>query len=270
MIGAGAVGRSIALALFKGGASISGVFSRHTHSARALAKKVQAEEFGTLNSLTHLGSVVILCVPETEIRTIARIIAKKQQSLKGKLFVHTSGSRTSSELLPVKTKGATVGSFHPMQTFPQKKAAVFNNIWIALEGDRSAVNRSKQLAKILGANTFVISKEAKVQYHICGVFASNYLVTLMSVIEHISTNADIPKANVWRIFRPIIDQTIDNVVALSPKKALTGPIVRGDLETVQRHIRALSQKKLRHMLPLYTALGIATARLASRRKDIKK
>jgi predicted short-subunit dehydrogenase-like oxidoreductase (DUF2520 family) len=102
-------------------------------------------------------------------------------------------------------------------------------------------------------------------YHASAVFASNYLVTLFSVVEEISGIIRIPKKNIWKIYSPLIFQTIHNAMNSSPAAALTGPIVRGDTETIAKHINALSIPKLRHLALLYSALGIETTRLAKKK-----
>ena len=95
-----------------------------------------------------------------------------------------------------------------------------------------------------------------------GVFASNYFVTLLSVVEKLAADSGISRRLIWKIYQPIIGQTLRNVVGSSPASALTGPIARGDTETVIRHLRALSTKKLAHLTALYSSLGIETIRLA--------
>lgn len=268
IIGAGAVGRSIALALFHGGAKVDGVYSLHGNTARVLSKKVKARISGSIGEISNVADQVILCVPDGKIASVATTLAQQRHSLKNSTILHTSGALSSSELAAVKKQGAAVGSFHPMHTFPRNARISLKGIWCAIEGDTAALKVAKQLAKILHAQTFTISKEEKVLYHTAGVFASNYLVTLLSVVERIAAEVGIPRKNLWKIYGNIIRQTLENVLSSSPAEALTGPIARGDVETVTRHLDALSGKSLNHLLPLYSALGIETARLA--RKKINK
>ncbi|MBI2428277.1 MAG: DUF2520 domain-containing protein [Ignavibacteriales bacterium] len=266
IIGAGAVGHSIALALFYGGVKIDGIYSLRGKTARALSKKVKARISGPISALSDVSERVILCVPDKEIASVATILTQQCRSLKSRIVLHTSGAHSSSELLPVKIKGASIGSFHPMQTFPANKRISLKGVWCAVEGERSALKFAKQLAKIFHAQTFTISKEEKVLYHAAGVFASNYLVTLLSVVERIAIESGIQRKNLWKIYGNIIRQTLENVLSSSPAEALTGPIARGDVETVAGHLEALSGKKLNYLVPLYSALGIETARLARKKK----
>lgn len=265
IIGAGAVARSIALALFYGGVKIDGIYSLHGNSAELLARKVKARVFGRITDISSVAGVTVLCVPDGSISSTAGLIAKQCTNLKHKVIIHTSGALSSNELGILKKRGASVGSFHPMQTFPKNRNTQLKDVWIAIEGERRALHAGRELAKILGAHTFAISKEAKVLYHTAGVFAANYLVTLLSAVEQIAKEIDIPRKNLWNIYTPIIEQTLSNVIATSPEEALTGPIARGDLGTVTKHVRALSTKKLNHLVPLYAALGVETARVARKR-----
>ncbi|MEW5798630.1 MAG: Rossmann-like and DUF2520 domain-containing protein [Bacteroidota bacterium] len=266
IIGAGAVGRSIALALFYGGVKIDSIYSLHGRTARDLSKKVKARISGSRGEISDVADHVILSVPDGEITSVASTLAQRCGALNRKIILHTSGALSSSELLAVKKRGASVGSFHPMQTFPRNTRISFKDVWCAIEGDTRALKFAKRLAKIFHAHTFAISKEEKVLYHTAGVFASNYLVTLLSVVERIALESGIPRKNLWKIYGNIILRTVENVLVSSPADALTGPIARGDVETVTRHLEALSTTTLNHLVPLYSALGIETARLARKKK----
>ncbi len=266
IIGAGAVGRSIALALFYSGIKVAGIYSRNGRSAAAIAKKIRAKNTGKVKDFQWSADVVIIAVPDADIRTVVKEISSTARSLKGTTVLHTSGALTSDELLMVKRKGAFIGSFHPLQTFPDsKRRTSLNNIWCAVEGDISAIKVSRMLATRLGASIFEITKKQKTLYHASAVFASNYLVTLLSVVEEIAGAIHIPKKDLWKIYSPLIMQTVKNVLNSSPRAALTGPIVRGDLTTVVKHIKALSGPQLTHLVTLYSALGIETTRLAQKK-----
>jgi predicted short-subunit dehydrogenase-like oxidoreductase (DUF2520 family) len=266
IIGAGAVGRSIALDLFYKGVPIAGVYSRSGRTAKGLGKRVNARFAGVLDKTSVLSSLIIIAVPDTEIKNVAAIIGKISISLKDTVIVHTSGAFSSAELQLLHKRGGATGSFHPMQTFPRTKQSRLRGIWIAVEGDTRAVAHCRRMAKLLGTHTFPISKEAKVLYHMTGVFASNYFVTLLSVVEKLAGESGIPPSLIWKIYQPIIGQTLRNVVGSSPASALTGPIARGDTETVIRHLRALSAKKMSHLAALYSSLGIETVRLAKEKR----
>lgn len=266
IIGAGAVGRSIALALFYKGIAIDGIYSLSGKSARTLGKKVRSNHSGVLDRHSIMSRLIVVAVPDSAIRTVAGTIGRILPSMKNRTVIHTSGACSSDELHGLKKRGGSTASFHPMQTFPRSKATRLKGIWIAVEGDTRARAQCSALAKILDARTFTISKEAKVLYHMAGVFASNYFVTLLSVVEKLAAESGIPPSLIWKIYQPIIGQTLRNVVGSSPGSALTGPIARGDTVTVMKHVRALSKKSLTPYKALYSALGIETVRLLKEKK----
>lgn len=266
IIGAGAVGRSIALALFHSGVKITGIYSRNGKSAVAVGNKIRARNIGMLKDLQFSSDVLFIAVPDDTIRSVAEEISSAAGSLKGKTVFHTSGALTSDELLTLKRKGVSTGSFHPLQTFSEsKRRTSLNNIWCAVEGDTKAVKVAQAIAKKMKSNIFHISKKEKTLYHVSAVFASNYLVTLLSVVEKIAETIHIPKKVIWKIYSPLVHQTVLNVLNSSPKTALTGPIARGDIQTVTQHIKALSNKRLNHLVTLYSVLGIETTRLVKKK-----
>ncbi len=255
----------MAYALFDRRVKIDGIYSERGASARRVAKQVKTKNFGTLRDIKKIEGIVILAVPDSRIKSVADELSSKQTSFQGKTIFHVSGALTCDELSSLKTKGASVGSFHPMQTFPRNVTTSLDGIWCAIEGDPIALRVMKQFAKFLGVNIFTIPKEAKVLYHTAGIFASNYVVTVMSVVEEIAAVLKLSPEKIKKIYYPIMLQTMNNVMRATPEKSLTGPIVRGDVETVKKHLNALGKGKLNHLVPLYSALGIETVRLAKRK-----
>ena len=266
IIGAGAVGRSIAFALFYSKVKINGIYSENGVSARTLARKVRCNNFGMLNNNAQLSELIIIAVPDSRIKDIVKSLAKDSGSLKNRSIFHTSGALTSDEISVLRKKGAAVASFHPLQTFSRlKEQTSLKDIWCAVEGDQKAVAVARVLGKKIGMNIFTVLKKNKVLYHASAVFASNYLVTVLSVVETISEFIHIPPKKVWKIYSPLVLQTVYNAIKFSPATALTGPIVRGDVETIAKHIKALSIPPLKHLAVLYSVLGIETTRLVKKK-----
>lgn len=267
IIGAGPVGRSLAIALHKGGSSPKAIFSKRSGSASSLARSSGSAIHGRVHEFQPISKIVIIAVPDDEIAGIAERISRVNHSLKGTIFLHTSGARSSDELLPLKRRGASIGSLHPLQTFSRKKVRTeMKGIYCAVEGDRAAVRAARSVVRTIGARHFSIRKHEKIVYHIAAVFASNYVVTLISAAEQLGKKISIPEKDLRKALAPIIRQTVENVLNTSPAEALTGPIKRGDTATVQRHLQALaSSVSLKQFLPLYAVLGLETARLSKRR-----
>lgn len=266
IVGAGTVGRSIAHALFYSRVKIEGIYSDKGKSAAKLAKIIHCNNYGILNEQSSLSDIVIIAVPDKNIKNVAGVISKNLNKVRNRIIFHTSGALDSEILSEVKKKGAVCASFHPLQTFSRsKKLTSMMGIWCAVEGDRRAISVAHELGKALRANIFTISKKDKPLYHATAVFASNYLTTILSIVEELSAYIRIPKKKIWKIYSPLILQTVLNTFNSSPAEALTGPIVRGDTETIKKHIKALSTPSLKHLAMLYSVLGIETTRLVKKK-----
>jgi predicted short-subunit dehydrogenase-like oxidoreductase (DUF2520 family) len=268
IIGAGAVGYALALSLHKKQYFIRAVFSKSGKSARLLGKKVGASQSGILSTQDRDTGIFFIAVPDDQIKIVVRRLLHRHSDFSGSHVFHTSGALSSDVLLPLKKKGAAVGSFHPIQTFPRSKigSVNFRGIFVAVEGDRKAVATGKRIARGIGSRPFVLSSQQKVLYHIAAVFGSNYFVTLLSVVEELGLRIGVPQRKIIAMIEPLILQSLKNVRIGSASSALTGPIARGDVRTISKHRGALKTKTLRHISELYTALAKATARLASKKK----
>lgn len=270
IIGAGSVGTSLAGVLPKTSFKIQRVISADGKSARALAGKFHSKESGALHDgWKEWEGIIFIAVPDDEIANVAVQLALMQESFRGSIVFHLSGALTSDILKPLKKKGAAVGSFHPLQTFPIRNDGrnVWKDIGIALEGDRNAVRAGERIARSLRARPFIIRSKEKTLYHIAAVFGSNYVVTLFSIVEELGRIAGLPRGKTVSIFAPLVRTTIANVERYSPKIALTGPIARGDVRTIRKHIAELSRRKMKDILSLYILLGYHTAHLAFQKKS---
>lgn len=225
-----------------------------------------------------IADVIIICTKDKDIHSAATGILKSGIALKRKVIMHISGERNSDELLNLKHRGASTGSFHPVQTFNKKAASypgTFENIYIAVEGDDKAIRRALRIAHSLGSIPFQIRKSDKILHHICCVFASNYLVSLIKGIQVASSKIrhrrirknGFNKTYFFDIYKPLIDRTLANISLSGTESALTGPIIRNDTETVAEHIKIL-KKQLPELLPLYIIMGIDTVKTALKKKSL--
>ncbi len=264
IIGAGSVGKALALALPKQKFIVENIISRTKKSAEKIAKIVKANpiELSLLKNISFKG-IIFITVPDDAIKNVVDILVQSKNKFSNTIIFHTSGALSTSILQPLKKKSASVGSFHPLQTFKKNEIQknIFQNIWFAIEGDKKAIAVGKNIASSFKAQSFILKKEQKTLYHIGAVFASNYFVTLLSVVEEIGKKIGIPKEKVISIYEPIIAQTLHNVKTSSAVQSLTGPIARNDVQTIQKHIQELSKKKNKHLLPLYSTLGLATVKI---------
>ncbi len=268
IIGAGSVGTALALAFREKKYPLRVVLSKDGKSARTLGQRVRAPH-AKLSSTHHLSvkGIIFIAVPDGEIKNVVHILSRWDEDFSRSIVFHTSGALSSKILSPLQRRGATVGSFHPLQTFPKSDitSGLFKDIWIGIEGDKKAVSAARRIVHDFAARSFVLSSQQKVLYHVAAVFSSNYFVALLSVVEELGKRIHIPRRKMISIVEPLIHQSLMNVKKYSAASALTGPIARGDVHTLKRHRAELKKKGLSDIAHLYSALAKETSKVASRK-----
>ena len=266
LVGAGRVGSALARGLAAEGYRIVSIISRSGKSGLALARSVKCKKVSTVPAdIDPSTEIILIAVPDAALDRVAADIARVKGLPFGKLIVmHTSGALSSEHLKPLAAKGASTASFHPMQTFPARNRSVkLQGIAFGVEGTERALARAELMARALGASTVTIDPALKPLYHIACVFSSGYLVILLKTIQELAVALKIPRP--WTgVFGPLMTSAMQNTIRTSPADALTGPAARGDIATVELHLRAL-QERAPHLLPLYTVAGIESARTAFER-----
>ena len=267
VVGAGAVGTALARRLAERGAPVRAILSRDGATAQALADRVGAAVASDRGSaLPDDVRLVLLCVPDDAITTVAETLAAVPHQWAHTIVGHTSGARTAEVLAPLARKGAPTLSFHPLQTFtPETPPEAFADVVIGIEGDPDAVSAGVALARGLGARPVTLTARGKALYHCAAALASNGLVALIAVVEELLAAADLDDeaGSAIDLMGPLVEQTWDNLEASLPEHALTGPVARGDAATVKAHLEAL-QNDVPHLVPLYAALSTEMTRTAVR------
>lgn len=208
-------------------------------------------------------SVVILAVPDDAIPPLADALAASGGVRAEQVVLHLSGSRGHEVLQGLASSGAALGSLHPLQTLvePDRAPLHLRGAWAAVEGMPRAVELAERLARAVGLRPFRVRPEDKPLYHAGAVFASNYFVVVEAVAEQLLRQAGLSEADAWAALRPLVRGTLDNLVREGPLKALTGPVLRGDAETVARHLAALPEA----VVGLYRGLSTSALDLARQR-----
>jgi predicted short-subunit dehydrogenase-like oxidoreductase (DUF2520 family) len=259
LIGPGAVGSALALDLVAAGFRFLAVIGRDPDRTREAGERLGAGRASTdLRAIPAESRIVFVCVPDDTVMLISDILSATDRKWQGTLFAHTSGLLPASALAPLAKEGASVLSFHPLRAFAKGQEASFSGAVVSLEGDPLALAIGEAVAVELGARPIEIEVEHKPLYHAAASVASNYLVTLMHVAEALFDQTGLQRDD-WR---PLVEGTWQNLRGRPPGAALTGPIVRGDLETVRLHLDALRDADP-NLVALYIELGIVTTRLAS-------
>jgi predicted short-subunit dehydrogenase-like oxidoreductase (DUF2520 family) len=209
------------------------------------------------------AELIWFCVPDREIAAAARASASKVE-WKGKIAFHSSGALATSELDVLRRRGASVASVHPMMTFVRGSIPSLKGVPFALEGDSLALRMARRIARDLGGEPFKIHAEDKVAYHAWGAFASPLLIALLVSAEQVAHSAVLSVTDARKKMLPILRQTIENYGRLGPADAFSGPLVRGDAETVRRHLRVL------RTIPEAQEVYLALARTAVRHLPIQQ
>jgi predicted short-subunit dehydrogenase-like oxidoreductase (DUF2520 family) len=179
------------------------------------------------------ADLVLVATPDAAIADTAAALAPGFRA--GALVLHLSGVCTLAELdkLRVARPDVAVGSLHPLQSLPSVEVGLARlpGSWCAVDGPDDV----DRLAVSLGMRPFRVEDANRVRYHAAATVVSNHLVALIGQSFRIAESAGIPTAALL----PLVRATVDNVDALGPAAALTGPVARGDAETVARHLDAL-------------------------------
>lgn len=180
-----------------------------------------------------------------------------------------SGALGSDVLEDVKSAGAEVMAFHPVQTFTldSDPYAVFKNICFDMEGDDEACILGECVARDLGAQSIRLDPEARVLSHLAMTVASNYSVSLVRMAEEIMISAGIPCDTAKKMLLPLFSNTARNISTIGTAKSLTGPVSRGDIEIIKKHLAALESLDKEYKI-LYNGLARIALRITVERGDI--
>lgn len=255
LVGPGNLGIPLARALHRAGYMISEIVTRPASvaKARTLARAVGAQARAADKAGLDAAAVIV-CVNDSSIAPLAADLAQRHE-WKGKIVLHTSGALSSGELAPLRERGAAVGSAHPMMSFVRGVEPEWRGAPFALEGDARAVAFAKRMARDLGGTSFSIAAAAKPLYHAFGAFASPLIVAELALAEQVAAAAGLSEKSARKAIAPILRQTIANYERGGPAGAFSGPLVRGDVATVKRHLEVL--RKTPQALAAYVVLARA-------------
>ena len=266
IIGAGKVGRVLGRLFAASGAF--GVQDVLTRSSSSAGEAVAFMDAGT--AVADMGGMRaadcwMLAVSDDQIGAACAQLAALQP-LDGCVVFHCSGAKSSLDLQAAGDAGALTASVHPVRSFadPAYVAAHFDATFCGIEGDPRALAVLGAALTAIGAQAVPIDAAAKTVYHAASVFASNYLVTVMDTALRAYQAAGIDEGIARQLAAPLASESLANVLRLGGPAALTGPIARGDLDTVARQQQAVTAWDPAAG-ELYAALAGATTRLAHRK-----
>jgi len=258
IIGAGRVGTALACLAERAGYTVVAVASRRRESVdracRMLGKTVGVDD---PIEAARRGGMVLITTTDDAITSVCDALARGGAFNSESIVAHCSGGLSSEALISARERcGAAIGSIHPMQTFATSYSAIshFAGTWCYCEGDETAVRALRELFAAIGGRVEQIATAGKTLYHAAGVMACNYLVALLDAAVELAERAGIDPTQALEALHPLVATTVRNVKELGMPGALTGPIARGDVNTVNRHVRAIEHASPQ-LATLYKALG---------------
>jgi predicted short-subunit dehydrogenase-like oxidoreductase (DUF2520 family) len=249
MVGAGNLAGALALSLRAAGYPIEQIISREGVASRRKALRL-ANEVGAVAVTTSQAKIrattgakirakiVWFCVADSAIARAAESLAAATD-WKGKVALHSSGALTSDELDGLRRRGAAVASVHPLMTFVRGSRPSLADVPFSIEGDAKAVRTARAMVRDLGGHAFSIGKAQKQLYHAWGMFVSPLLTALLAAGENVAAAAGVNKKAARQRMMPILSQTLANYEQLGAPRSFSGPIARGDVATVERHLKVL-------------------------------
>jgi predicted short-subunit dehydrogenase-like oxidoreductase (DUF2520 family) len=260
IIGPGHVGRGLFRAFRASGVEVVGL-----HGKRPSAV---ATSSGEIPRTASQANVVLVCVRDPQLDDAIQEVAaaaKDGRVSRDTVILHTSAIAEPAGLVALSGAGFPGGTFHPLVPFsdPDVSAELLRKAWIGIDGENAAKNASRRLAGHLGARTLEIPPGRKPAYHAAAVISSNFPVVLASVAGHLLHDIGIPDASAYQAVDSLMSGAIANIKQSMPDDALTGPVVRGDAETVGKHLRAL--EGMEPAREIYRALSNAAVEIARQR-----
>lgn len=249
------------LAYLSGVYCIGGVYNRtYQSSSAAVAFIGSGEPCATLLSLPP-AALTLVAVPDALISEVAGALSKTTYLQRGDIVFHTSGAGAAALLSPLTPLGVATASVHPAFSFADPGLAVskFKGTYCAVEAEDSALQRLIRFVTDIGGQALTLNCQGKASYHAALTIASNYAVALAHMASRTMAESGIDDAGGQQLVMQLMQQTLANVKALGPEKALTGPILRGDVETLKQHLAVLDDTQTKQC---YHALGLSTLALA--------
>ena len=233
VIGAGKAGRALVHAMRVGGVDVVGL---HGHQPG------HGITSGAWPATLALSSVVLVTVRDAELDGVLSELRSAAALARGAVVLHASGTAEPSALESLRAEGHSCGTFHPLLplTDPTRATEQLHRAWIGIDGDQGARARSRELASAIGARVLEIPAGGKARYHAAAVIASNFPIVLLALAARVLTSAGVDDESARGALATLMTAAAENVSAVAPSAALTGPVARGDVQTVRAHLAALS------------------------------
>jgi predicted short-subunit dehydrogenase-like oxidoreductase (DUF2520 family) len=260
ILGMGKVGTAIGFLLRSAGYKIAAIASRSPASINQGVAYTGGKPYTDFSEAASHAECIFITTSDDAIASVCEKITRGGSIKPGKKVIHMSGVGGLNLLEEARRSGAYTASIHPLQSFADVEGAITNipGSTFGITSDDEIKSWSVQVVKDLGGNPFFILDTDKPLYHAAACIASNYLTTLIHMVQAIYQSLGLVREDAMHAFWPLVKGTVH---------ALTGPIARGDMGTLKKHIEAL-HNKAPVFLRAYSALGILTTEIGVEKKTI--
>ncbi len=266
-IGAGKVGIAFGKYLVNNGFDVKGYYSKSQKSSEKAAAFTNSKAYYNVSELTQQSEIIFVTTNDDEIERVCDNLVQEDLLMSGQIIIHMSGAASSKILKNAKKSGCFTYSVHPLQAFADIEKAIkdLNNTVFSIEGDEERSDVVEKILRTTGNRFFNISSDQKTIYHATACVLSNYFVTLMDYGLSLFEAIGIDGKEGYNAMYPLIEGTMKNIYELGTEKALTGPIARGDVKTIEKHVESIGSMAL-DKLNFYKLMGNMTVSLAKRDK----
>ncbi len=265
IIGAGRVGTSIAkyITLKATQHSITGFYSLHYSKALESADFCNTKAYTSLNDLVRSSDTLFIATQDSGIGNVWECIDK--DLIKNKFIGHFSGSLSSDVFSGADAYGVHFGSIHPMYAFSDRFNSYkgLDSVVFTAEGCNEFLKAVLPVFEQCGNTVCVIDKQNKALYHTAASMASNHLIGLLSTVVDMLMQCGFERDNAYMLLNPLMTGNLENAFKNGAEYALTGPIERGDIATVKKHLSAVNDEQAQ----LYKQLAKEVVRLAQRKNN---
>ncbi len=265
IIGAGRVGCSIGKYLRIKGQELAGYYDVDSGAAKEAAEFTQTDVFGAIQELLDSSDIIFITTPDTYIISVWEQI--KTLSLKNQIICHCSGALSSDSFSKDENMTVSCCSIHPMLPFSNRFSSYeqLNNAFFTVEGDKKASDVLCELFRSFGNEVCIIDKSKKAKYHAAASILSNQVIAVLDMGYSLLTECGFTREEALRATSQLVTKNIENVIANDCSAALTGPIERGDAQTIKKHLDCLSRDDAK----LYKMLAERLVRIAKNKNANK-
>ena len=267
--GTGRMARALGKVLADHGVSVAAVGGRNTEHTREAAVFIGCDAV-SLGELPGRASRILIAVSDDAIPAAAEQLL--QGGMGNGLVLHTCGAHGPEILALLRSKGNAVGVMHPLVGVPRAERGVLGmpGATFACAGDGAALEWALALVATLQGRTLHVDPARWHLYHAAAAIAGNYQCTLADAALELLEQAGVERAQALPALASFLRATTESILAIGPVEALPGPISRGDVGTIRRHVAALTAAGVRETNALYAAAGLRTIDVARRKGTLSE